>query len=252
MSEAAEQDEPIIAAEGEGADANPEAAAEQEAAPPTLEEIASKFGWKEGGKLSAVEFLNETPKIMDRQRKKLDGVNKAMKVLEGRLHIDKQDSVRAKIAKAIEDGDSEAAEAIAREAVSPPGQRELADFRERNADWYDIDPEATAYVLTLDQQYARTFGTADPSAHFERIEKAVKKRFPELFEEEAPEAKKDEPPARRQPFVGGASRVAATKPAKFTEGTLTPEERKAADQFGVSYKAFAEAKNKKIEQEKAA
>lgn len=221
----------------------------------TLEAVASKFGWKADGELDAAAFLDRTPQIIQRDRSKLKSLGKVVQGLESRLTGTKKSEIAAKIAKAVESGDETAAQKIADEVVdnSSAVQAEYADFMARNAEWYEEDPEATAYVLALDKQYSTTLGTRDPVKHFEAIEKAVRRRFPEHFPD-APPAKETKKEAKTgQPFVHGASRVSKAAPTQKTAATLTTDERKAAKDMGVTPESYAESLNEyRAQQGKAA
>lgn len=238
------------ALEGAEADAPP--------ANPEAEKIAGLMGWKpetewRGDKenwRSAEDFLKEVPEINRALRKKASTTDdKFNRIVAQVAALEKTQKTKAEhdaladLSTAVEAGDIEGAKAAALRlsAAKPQGQPDedpaFTAFKDRN-EWYGGDVEATAYVQMLDQSYAQaTGGVKDADAHMKRIETAVKKRFPELFE--APKTTRDPPLVGR----GGRTDTRPTNGEK-TAADLSPAQRKAAADMGVTTADYVKSLNK--------
>jgi hypothetical protein len=89
----------------------------------------------------------------------------------------------------------------------PSDDPDVAEFAERNADWFKVDPEATALAMGVADNLAKQGKSA--AEQVAAAEKAVKKRFPELF---------DEPPPRQQGKGPAAVHTADTRSAPRRPG----------------------------------
>lgn len=146
---------------------------------------------------------------------------------------------RAEVRRAVEENDTEAAErAVARvqsiEATRPDPH--VTAFADRNADWFNVDDEATAYAHAVAQVHANR--GAPPREQVEEAEKAVRKRFPELFGEQ-PE--KTQRPAAKAPTMGGGQRTPPARRGPLTLADLPKEAQDAARRFekrGVTLEQF--------------
>lgn len=227
--------------------------------------VATLMGWKPkdqwkgdvSGWRPAEEFLAEVPEILSRTRQRanktqqqLDKVAGLVAKLTATQRRDMDARHEAALDAAVEAGDTEGAKRILAEirqtstqaSDDPPA---LAAFKVRN-EWFEVDPEATAYAIALDGQLAKG-GISDPDKHMERVETAVKKRFPELFEADtdAPKAK-EEKLRPRAPLIGAGGRTAPPRRAngELTVGDLTPSQRRAAEEMDVSLTDYAAAVNR--------
>lgn len=234
--------------------------------PPEVKSLAVQLGWKDpknwkgeppaGGLKTAKDFIAEIPEVMRNTRKKADTLEQKYNRVVAQVakldrHVSAKDDLDAKAAArtAFEAGDFDEAEKILTatraSSAAPDEAPALTAFKERN-EWYGSDDEATAYVASLDQQFAKAAGgVQDPEAHMRKIEVAVKKRFPELFEAEG--RRREEPPAgerRRAPLVqrGAGDRQRST--ADLTAADLTPAQRRAAAEYGVTPEAYAKQVNR--------
>lgn len=88
---------------------------------------------------------------------------------------------------AVEAGDIRAANQarqdltrVETEAATAGEDPEVASFVERNASWFNLNEEATAYARSVAQLQANK--GASPATQIKAAEDAVKKRFPELFD----------------------------------------------------------------------
>lgn len=247
---------PVDGAEGEGegdAQSNPEA-----------ERVAALMGWKpidqwKGDKTNwrpAEEFLAEVPQLLrkarettTKQRSQLDRIVAEVAKLSANQRRDMDARQERELEQAIEAGDTEAARKILNEVRTSQGNDEppaVAEFKTRNAEWFEVDPEATAYAAMLDQMYARQApnGISDHAAHMKRIEDGVKKKFPELFgegNEEQPEPKTQK---ARAPLVASGNRVSGRNDnGLMTVSNMTPQQRAAAKELGISEASYAKSFN---------
>jgi hypothetical protein len=254
-------DEAII--EGGKDDAPPEDKSSPEAV-----RIASLMGWKDpskwqgdpppGGLKTAEEYLAEVPDVMKNTRKKAERLESQVTRIVGQVaKLDRASSrqadatARAAAREAMEAGDFDGAEKILTEARAPAAAADkppaLAAFEDRNADWYGVDDEATAYTEMLDKRYAQQAGgVADPEAHMRKVEAGVKKAFPHLFEDasKGKDKDKDESAPRRAPLVGrGGGDRPRRGPGEMTVADMTPQQRRAAEMMGVKPESWVKSFN---------
>lgn len=223
--------------------------------------VARLMGWKDSSEwkgdktkfVTAQQFLADVPEVLKHTRQ----ANAKLK--------SQQDRIIGEVAKlsanqrrqmdaaheqaleiAVEANDMAAVKRITAEikaAAAPATESEpVAAFKARNSEWFEVDPEATAYASALDAQYARlSNGVSDPVAHMQRIEDGVKKKFPELFGEKEVKAKDE--PKPRAPLVAGGGRIARTSTGPVTVADLTPQQRAAAKELGVPPEKYAASIN---------
>ena len=145
------------------------------------------------------------------------------------------DEINARWEKAVEDGDKTAAAAAQREMASLEKTvvTDLGNPEEefgRAHSWFGKDEDATAYAISISQREANKGKTV--AQQLEAAAAGVKKRFPELFEEEpAPK-----PGAKPAPTVNApASRASlARKGTSFAD--LPAEAKAAANRYADLYK----------------
>ena len=134
--------------------------------------------------------------------------------------------------------------------VSPRTQK----WVQSNSDWWGVDEEMTMSAMGLDKKLAKEYGSdyVGTEEYFKTIDKTMRKRFPEHFEdaesyeEDTPPPKKrvsepvdedDEPPRRAQKIttvVGAASR--STPPNRIR---LKASEAAIARRLGVPIEEYA-------------
>lgn len=224
--------------------------------------VATLMGWKPKDQWKgdtskwrpAEEFLAEVPEILSRTRQQSGKMKSQLDQVAGlvaqltknqRQQVDA--ALDAALDLAVENGDVEAAKKIRaqiRETANPPAENPaVASFKERNAAWFEVDDEATAYAAALDARLSKG-GVPNPEAHMRKVEEGVKKAFPQLFEGgDAP--KKDEAKPRA-PLVAGGGKIAQGRraPGEATIADLTPSQRRAAEDMGVSFPDYVKALNK--------
>ena len=104
-------------------------------------------------------------------------------------------------------------------AVEESAQPKLAPrtqkWIETNSDWYGVDEEMTMTALGLDKKLARQYGPdyVGTKEYFESIDKAMRKRFPEHFEDVQSHEEDENPPKRSSEPADEETPRRATKPA---------------------------------------
>ena len=104
-------------------------------------------------------------------------------------------------------------------AVEEPVQPKLAPrtqkWIETNSDWYGVDDEMTMTALGLDKKLARQYGPdyVGTKEYFDTIDKTMRKRFPEHFEDAQSYEEDDTPPKRTSEPADEETPRRATKPA---------------------------------------
>lgn len=187
-------------------------AADDRGSPVTVEDIASRLGWSPKEKWrgnadewrSAEEFLEhtvgETRSLRKTVKSLKDGMDRMTRaqeaVIERALDAQKK-QLEAKFDQAVEDGDAKAArdaqkelDALEKKQGAGPSS-DVRDFVSRNSSWFEKHPRATKLAIEVTNELA-----ADGKSEAEQLEEAekeVKKRFPELFDEEQAPAKKAAP-----------------------------------------------------------
>lgn len=129
------------------------------------------------------------------------------KIARAALKLDKAESMKPIVA---DDAEFEPPQRQAPEQKLPP---RTAKWIEANSDWWGKDEEMTAAASGLDRKLQREYGAdfIGSKEYFETIDKTMRKRFPEHFED-AQSDEDDLPPKKSEPeeeFV----QIRATKPA---------------------------------------
>lgn len=228
---------------------------QQDSAPPPpkgseIERIARAGGWKPEGEWQgdkskwtpAEEFVAHRLESGQRAMKSLKRVEGDMaRVVSAQERIMERErraiveDAKQRVRDAVETGDVDAALAALDEvrkpaqatSTEPPAVR---DFQTRNAAWFGVNEEATAYALAMDNTLAQRAGgvPVDPDIHMRRLEAEVLKRFPEL--KAAAPADQQPKPEPRTPVVQRGSRTVPQR-GKKTEADLPPDARTAAQQM---------------------
>lgn len=208
-----------------------------------VEELASELGWKpqadytgpEGKWKPAKDWikggrdvergLKETVKGL---RDTVDRLAKSASKQTERMLKEQAEDINARFAQAVENKDAKGAAAaslemqqLQREATAETGGDVEGEFAKQNP-WYGKDEDATDYAVTISQREAKK-GKSIPE-QLEAVDKAVRKRFPELFDETAA------PAGKAPPAVATPSRAAAAPRAKGY-ADLPPAAKEAAEKF---------------------
>jgi len=85
------------------------------------------------------------------------------------------------------------------EEAKPPISRRTQKWMEDNADWFGTDTEMTGAVMGLDQKLQKKYGAdyVGTKEYFDTIDRTIRKRFPEYFEDAQSEEDNEPPPKKR-------------------------------------------------------
>jgi len=121
------------------------------------------------------------------------------------------------------------------QSVPKPDNRAMA-WQKRN-DWFGQDEEMTASALGLHEKLKRTGVEVGSDEYYATLDKTMRKRFPENFEEEQEEeiVSKAEP-VRTKPRTVVAPAVRSTASNKVK---LSPRQVELAKKFGLTPEAYA-------------
>lgn len=211
--------------------------------PDPIEEAARAKGWKadhEGETyLTAKEFLAREP-LFDKikhQSKELREMKKTIDSMATHFRAATEAAVQQKIAefksdrrKAIEDGDVELVEQLdvaiqeqqqvkAHVPDTPSVAPEISEWTEKNK-WFNSDTEMRDFAIAYNEAYLKR-NPDDLAKSLQETEKAVKRAFPDKFEN----------PKREQPQAveGGVS--AQSQGRKYSTDRLSPEQKLAYNQY---------------------
>jgi hypothetical protein len=97
--------------------------------------------------------------------------------------------------------------------TAPKPHPRTAKWLEDNSDWWGRDEEMTAAASGLDRKLQREYGAdfIGSEKYFETIDKTMRKRFPEHFEDA--QSHEDDPPSKRSEPEEEFVQIRATKPA---------------------------------------
>jgi hypothetical protein len=125
---------------------------------------------------------------------------------------------------------------------------------DKNSDWWGVDDEMTMAAMGLDKRLQREYGSdyVGTEEYFQTIDKTMRKRFPEHFEdvqsneEDTPPPKKrvsepvdedDEPPRRAQKFTNVVAPASRSTPPNRIK--LKASEAEIARRLGVPIEEYA-------------
>jgi hypothetical protein len=209
-----------------GDDAGDDAAHQADAHQPDksfdVEDFAGRMGWSPQDQWRgppeawkpAAEFIEGTVSVNQALSKKLKNLERNQsrmvqtveRIAEQRI-ADARAELEAQLDQAVDEGDKATVKHVTTRIAqldreAPASDPDVADFVERHSDWFNVDPEATALAMGVADNLHRQGKTA--AEQVAAAEKAVKKRFPELF---------DEPPPRQQGKGPAAVHTADTRSA---------------------------------------
>lgn len=214
-------------------------AAQTHADTPEIEALAAEAGWKPAdqwkgdGHMPASDFLkHQVARARDKSdevknlSKRMDKIARTSAAMLERQLAEQREELEGRHADLVAANKPAEARRVAQQIdrleAAGDGDDLAADFKTRNP-WFEKDDEATAFAVGICEREARK--NTPPERQLELAEAAVKKRFPELFEEATP--------ARRvAPAVSApSSRSAPSRSRQFTAETLPPEAKKALHGF---------------------
>ena len=99
--------------------------------------------------------------------------------------------------------------------VKPRLETRTAEWLENNSDWWGKDEEMTAAATGLDRKLQREYGVdfIGTKEYFDTIDKTMRKRFPESFENSQSYEEDEEPPRKTSKPDEDFTPIRATKPA---------------------------------------
>lgn len=217
-------------------------------AAPDLETFASRMGWTpkdqwrgDPDKWKPVDqFMEDTVSINQTLNRKLKNIERdtrriiqANERLTEKQIAEERERLNARLDQAVDEGDRETVGRVttrlAKLEQEAPRDPDVSEFVERNAEWFNVDPEATALAMGVAENLSR-----QGKSHAEQVaaaERAVKKRFPELFDEPAPKPQGKGPAAvhtsqtRSAPRARSGPKGFADLPAAAKETALRMESR---------------------------
>lgn len=143
----------------------------------------------------------------------------------------------------------------AREAETPRMSRRTQAWLDANSDWFGPDEEMTMAAMGLDKKLQKQYGAdyVGTKEYFETIDRTMRKRYPEFFEEtqsneedEPPQRKRaepvdeDEPPRRAsKPATVVAPATRSSPPSRVK---VKASEAAIARRLGVSIEEYARQK----------
>lgn len=239
--------EDVAAPEGQSSEGQE---AQQEDSPRTpsgVEDIARKMGWSplenwRGPKdqwkdaetflVSTVEINRTLSKDVRGLKDNLDRMSRTTAKIAERAIMDERAKIEARFHDAVAEGDSEGAYRASQElqrAAAPMQEGPdpaIAEFIERNK-WFNANEAATAVAMATADNLARVGASAKAQA--EAAERAVRRDFPELFEEQEPAPRREV----KRPATVNAPDTRAARPTQRakTAADLPPEARKAGEDF---------------------
>ena len=153
------------------------------------------------------------------------------RMTNAKIKADKADSYRPQYEKALQVPEAEVQ--IPQQQVNTPDKKALK-WQKKN-EWFGQDEEMTSLALGLHEKLVRSGVPAGSSEYYDRIDKTMRKRFPENFEGEE-EVEVDEPEKVQKPrastVVAPATRSTSPKKIRMSKTQvllakklgLTPEQ----------------------------
>jgi hypothetical protein len=124
---------------------------------------------------------------------------------------------QAKKLKPIEVEEKEYKPTARQEPESPAIPRRTQQWLKENSDWWGKDEEMTAAAMGLDKKLQREYGSdyIGSDEYFRTIDRTMRKRFPEFFEETRSQEEEDDQPRKKrsEPADEDEPPRRATKPA---------------------------------------
>ena len=122
----------------------------------------------------------------------------------------------------------------------PPAPQPVADpkaeaWKDKNP-WFGTDEEMTALALGLHEKLVRSGVDPRSDDYYDRVNATMRKRFPDYFEEEQPQTREAEKPARTKPANVVAPVTRSTAPRQIR---LTPTQVMLAKKLGLSNEQYA-------------
>lgn len=119
-----------------------------------------------------------------------------------------------------------------------PVDPKFADWQRRNSNWFQKDEEMTDAAMGLHKKLYREYGPEyiGTDDYYERIDKTVRKRFPEAFPNASDSASETPKPQKSRPSTVVASAKRGTAPKRIT---LTSTQAALAKKFKLTPEQYA-------------
>jgi hypothetical protein len=171
----------------------------------------------------------EAEKIADAQELLTDAKLKLQNIARVRPSLQQQEE-RVEQAQQVQAPQSSA---------QPKADPKAEAWREKNS-WFGEDEEMTALALGLHEKLVRSGVDPNSDEYYRRVDDTMRKRFPEAFEDaeedEQPQTKQEEKPARTKPANVVAPVTRGTAPRQVR---LTPTQVAIAKKLGLSNEQYA-------------
>jgi len=215
-----------------------------------VEALAAEMGWEPQASYNGdptkwrpatdwIKSTNANNRNLKREVKDLKAsVERIVAVADKQVKREVQEQlaeIQSRFESAVENKDKAgAAEAVKdlrklEQEQAPPASNDVeADFAKSNP-WYGTDEDATEYAIAQSRLQAKK-GNTDPAKQLEAVLAAVKKRFPEHFEDGKAEPKP-------QAGVNAPSSRAVSAPRTKTFADMAPAAKAACERFYEAAKA---------------
>lgn len=124
---------------------------------------------------------------------------------------------RAESMKPIKEEEEKEFQPVREDAQQPRVSPRTKKWVETNSDWWGVDEEMTMTAMGIDKRLQREYGAdyVGTEEYFQTIDKTMRKRFPEHFEDAQSHEEDDPPPRKRvsEPDDEDETPRRATKPA---------------------------------------
>ena len=158
---------------------------------------------------------------------------------DAKLRADKVSRLKPSLQNDNEGVQTRQQEATPQVNQAPQSDPKAEAWRERNT-WFGADEEMTALALGLHDKLVRSGIDPRSDDYYRQIDKTMRKRFPEAFEdeevEEEPQTKQEKKPARTKPANVVAPVTRSTAPRQVR---LSPTQVAIAKKLGLSNEQYA-------------
>ena len=158
---------------------------------------------------------------------------------DAKLRADKVSRLKPSLQNDNEGVQTRQQEATPQVNQAPQSDPKAEAWRERNT-WFGADEEMTALALGLHDKLVRSGIDPRSDDYYRQIDKTMRKRFPEAFEdeevEEEPQTKQEKKPARTKPANVVAPVTRSTAPRQVR---LSPSQVAIAKKLGLSNQEYA-------------
>ena len=158
-------------------------------------------------------------------------------ITDAKIKLKEYESFRPSPLQKEEQGVQNNQQAQAPAAVQPPPLDPKIDAWRAKNEWFGTDEEMTALALGLHEKLVRSGVDPRSDDYYERVDKTMRKRFPEYeFGDETPQPKAGDPPPRKTTpnVVAPVSRSTGPRQVR-----LTPTQVALARKLGLTNEAYA-------------